>query len=246
MSDHPRVSVIIPFYNCLYVDQAIESALQQQYPNFEVIVVNDGATRYRKKIAPYLKQIRYVTKENGGTASALNAGIRHASGHYFAWLSADDRFKPDKLAKQMAFMQEQGAYASFSGYELIDQNGQVIGRQVEAGIPRKLDIYANMMNGCIINGCTVMLRMDVFREVGLFDERLRYANDYDMWLRVLSRYDFFYLNDALVQYRIHEQMGSRRFADDIARETEQIRHIHRPLLQQRMETELRSSPGTAE
>ncbi|WP_394514565.1 glycosyltransferase family A protein [Priestia aryabhattai] len=91
-----KVSIIIPFYNCSYIDQAIQSALNQTYQDIEIIVVNDGSSKFNEKITPYLDRILYIEKENGGTASALNLGIKNATGEYFAWLSSDDIFLPIK------------------------------------------------------------------------------------------------------------------------------------------------------
>lgn len=108
-----KVSIIIPFYNCQYVEKAIESALNQTYQNIEVIVVDDGSTKYIERITPYLDSIHYIQKKNGGTASALNTGIRYATGEYFAWLSSDDLFKPDKISKQLKFMKRCGSFFFF-------------------------------------------------------------------------------------------------------------------------------------
>jgi glycosyltransferase involved in cell wall biosynthesis len=75
-----KVSILIPFYNCPYVDRAIESALQQTYPDVEVIVIEDGSSKHLPLIKPYAKHIRYIRKPNGGTASALNRGSELPAG----------------------------------------------------------------------------------------------------------------------------------------------------------------------
>ena len=71
----PTVTIVIPFYNCQYIQQALESAVQQTYPAVEIIVVDDGSTQYSHLIAPYMNRVYYMGKSNGGTASALNHGI---------------------------------------------------------------------------------------------------------------------------------------------------------------------------
>src|SRR5690606_12850741 len=118
----PKVSIIIPFYNDPYVPEAVQSALDQTYPNIEVVIVNDGSTAYSDLLLPYRKHPRvvYGEKRNGGTASALNAGIRMAKGQYIAWLSSDDRFYPWKVARQLAYMIPKHARISYSDYDLID------------------------------------------------------------------------------------------------------------------------------
>ncbi len=101
MREDSLVSVVIPVYNgARYLPQAIDSALGQTYPHCEVIVVNDGSEdggETRKAALAYGDRIRYIEKENGGVASALNCGIQSMNGRYFCWLSHDDLFLPDKV-----------------------------------------------------------------------------------------------------------------------------------------------------
>lgn len=213
-----RVSIIIPFFNCPYVDQAIESALNQAYPNIEVIVVNDGSTKFTEKMTPYLSRIRYFEKENGGTASALNLGIKNATGEYFAWLSSDDLFNEDKVSKQLIFMKENNSYISYTNYSLIDASRALLHKAAAVHFPYRIDFLKNLRKGCNINGCTVMMKMDLFSKLGLFDENLKFTQDYDFWLRAVQHYELYYLNESLVQYRVHSEMGSQKFNDEITKE----------------------------
>ena len=93
MNSYPKISIIIPVYNgSNYLQEAIESCLQQTYKEYEIIVVNDGSNDSGKTRAiaqKYDKQIRYFEKENGGVSSALNFGISKMEGDFFAWLSQD-------------------------------------------------------------------------------------------------------------------------------------------------------------
>lgn len=213
-----KVSIIIPFYNCAYVDQAIESALKQTYPNIEVIVVNDGSTKFTEKITPYLSRIRYFEKENGGTASALNLGIKNATGEYFAWLSSDDLFYEDKVSKQLAFMEEKDGYISYTNYSLIDAHSNVFHEAAAVYFPYKIDFLQNLRKGCNINGCTVMMKMELFSNLGLFNENLKFTQDYDFWLRAVQHYELYYLNESLVKYRVHDAMGTKKFDELIDKE----------------------------
>ncbi|MGA5688825.1 glycosyltransferase family A protein [Cytobacillus pseudoceanisediminis] len=97
LNEYPLVSIIIPFYNCKYVQRAIYSALKQTYRNIEVIVVNDGSTAHLPMIKPLKDNIIYIRKKNGGIASALNEGIRNSTGEYIVWLSSDDLFINTKV-----------------------------------------------------------------------------------------------------------------------------------------------------
>lgn len=104
-TDNPLVSIVIPVYNgSNYLAQAIDSALGQTYPNCEVLVVNDGSDdggATAELALSYEEKIRYFEKENGGVATALNLGIRQMRGEYFAWLSHDDLYKPEKIELQV-------------------------------------------------------------------------------------------------------------------------------------------------
>jgi glycosyltransferase involved in cell wall biosynthesis len=205
-----KVSIIIPFYNCSYIDKAIESALSQTYSNIEIIVVDDGSTIFKEKVFPYLDKIKYIEKSNGGTASALNVGIQHTTGEYFSWLSSDDLFHPQKIEKQLRFMETNNLSVSYSNFYSINENGNVISPPQGVSVPNRLQFLKIMRRGCIINGCTVMLKMSIFHEFGLFDETLKYTQDYDFWLRILTKYDFIYYKEPLVNYRIHSNMGTKK------------------------------------
>ncbi len=214
MTDKPKVSIVIPFYNCEYIDQAIASALAQTYDNIEIIVVDDGSTEYQHLLEPYKDAIRYYYKPNGGTASALNYGITKATGQYFAWLSADDRYVPEKIERQLAFMNRAGSVASHTAYYYIDAGGGRTG-EVHVEFAGKSHFYETLLSGCPINGCSVMVHMYVFERIGLFDENRRYTHDYDLWLRLLQFFEFHYLNECLLEYRVHGTMGTLNHWDEI-------------------------------
>ncbi|MEB1806301.1 MAG: glycosyltransferase [Bacillaceae bacterium] len=227
-----KVSIVIPTYNCKFVDQAIESALNQTYQNIEVIVVNDGSKKYQEKIKPYFGKIRYIYKGNGGTASALNMGIKNATGEYFCWLSSDDQYVPEKVEKQLNFMKSIAAYCSYSAYYTMNDQSQITNGPIGVHFPNKMLFYKKLRAGCPINGCTVMLNMKVLNEVGVFDETLPYTHDYDLWLRIIQKYDFTFLNDPLVKYRVHEEMGTKKFDREIRKEIQLVKNRHQKELTQ--------------
>lgn len=233
-----KVSIIIPFYNCQYVNIAIESALSQTYNNVEVIVVDDGSTKYIEKIKPYINSINYIKKKNGGTASALNTGIRNATGDYFTWLSSDDIFKPDKITKQLNFMKENDAAVCFSPYTIINSEGDYLST-IQYHSSNRIVFTHRFLDYCPVNGCTVMIKMDVFDTIGLFDESLLYASDYDMWCRIVLKYKFFYLNKPLVLYRDHEKMGTKVNQKKIERETEIVKDRYKEHLIKYIHVDLR-------
>lgn len=223
----PKVSIVIPFYNCKYIDRAIESALAQTYPNCEVIVVDDGSTMYVELIAPYKKKIKYIRKVNGGTATALNMGIRAAEGEYFSWLSSDDLYHRQKVEKQLQFMINHHAIISYGNYYLMNEYDQITSEPAGFGARDKRHFLCLMRSGCIINGCTIMAKVENIKKSGLFDESLPFTHDYDLWLRLAQIYDFYYLEAPLVNYRIHGNMGSKKYKEAITVEIQSVKRKHR-------------------
>jgi len=221
-ADHPRVSIIIPFYNDPYVREAVESALSQTYPDVEVIVVDDGSTKHAELLKPYEGRICYLGKSNGGTASALNHGIRYASGEYVAWLSSDDFFYPDKVRKQLASMRSADAWIGHTGFDSIDGRGRYTQFAImpPAGAH---DLLRAFVRSNPVNGCTVMMRKALFDRIGPFDERQTFTHDLDYWYRVmLAGFPFHLTPEPLTAYRWHEDMGTMRNKERIERETKAL------------------------
>lgn len=207
----PKVSVIIPFYNCSYVDQAISSVLKQTYQHVEIIVVDDGSTSNQQLVTPYLKDIHYIYKKNGGTATALNRGLSVATGELIAWLSSDDVFQPEKLEKQVEFMKRTNADLVYTNFSLIDEKSDVIRNDLGVILDTKLAFLKHIQKSCPINGSTVLMKKELFTKVGTFNTALKYTQDYDMWLRMASVAKIEGLKETLLNYRKHANMGSERF-----------------------------------
>jgi len=224
----PTVSIIIPFYNDPYIGEAVSSAIGQTYPNVEIIVVDDGSTRHQEKLAPYMSHIHYIGKANGGTASALNYGMSMASGKYVAWLSSDDRFKADKVARQVAYMEATGARISHTDYDLMNEFGAVHHERVAPKHPSAKGFVATLLDGCTINGCTVMMTKRLFVDMGGFNDRLTYTHDYEMWIRVvLAGVDFHFINESLTVYRRHPGMGTVRHFETVLAEANAVTDLYR-------------------
>lgn len=206
------VSIVIPVYNgANYMRAAIDSALAQTYPHIEVLVVNDGSKDddETERIArSYGERIRYFAKENGGVASALNRGIQEMKGDYFAWLSHDDLFLPEKIARQVEFLQNHKAFAACdTDYFQIDGQGKIIRKISTPCLPKQKAIKA-LFGRQYINGSTMMIKRECFDRAGLFDEKLRYTQDTEMWFRLLQHYEFGHVPFPFGGQRIHAERGS--------------------------------------
>ncbi len=202
----PLVSVIIPTYNhARYVIQAIESVLNQTYPNIEILVIDDGSIDHTATVLkPYLRKINYIYKKNGGTSSALNRGIKESNGKYICWLSADDMFEPEKTAKQVAQMESNDLLGfCYSSFTIVDAVGKPGDEIHSFYFENQRDMVLKLMEGCFINGSTVMLRKSTLEKIGDFDETLPTAHDYEMWFRILRNYSCGFIDEQLLKYRWH-------------------------------------------
>ncbi|KWX75190.1 glycosyl transferase [Paenibacillus riograndensis] len=227
----PRVSVVIPFYNCPYIEQALQSALNQSWQPYEIIVVDDGSTMHTDRITPYLPHIHYLGKANGGTASALNHGIRHATGDYVVWLSSDDMFYRDKINNQVLFMDQNRLLITYTNFNYINGSTQLTELNAGAVFPSHLDYLRCFLQGNPINGCTVMFKRELFAAIGLFDESLPYTHDYDLWFRaILNGYPPVMLNQSLTAYRRHDGMGTLKHYDAIMAEAAATNARYTPML----------------
>lgn len=201
--DHYKVSVIIPTYNhARYVALAVESALAQTYRNIEVLVVDDGSTdNTRKLLAPYAGRIIYLYQENQGLSAARNAGIRASCGEYIALLDADDIWLQEKLELQMKI------FADYPDTGLVSCGNVPIdsaGKQLAPGTARgkdRLRFRDLLWGNCVSGGSNAVVKRACFDEVGLFDESLRSAEDWDMWLRIALRYPVRYSSQILIKVR---------------------------------------------
>ena len=225
-----KVTIIIPFYNCPYIAHAIDSALRQTYRNIEVIVVNDGSTIHAEKIRPFSEKIIYVEKDNGGTATALNEGLKRATGDYIAWLSSDDLFHPRKVEIQAAFMQGQQSKISYTDFSVIDAKSRVLMQRAGVHFDDRNEFIKHFSKGCHINGCTIMFDKEVYEKVGEFNPDYKYTQDYDYWLRVIQHYSFDYLDEPLTLYRDHSNMGSKKYSHEQRQEILELRSQYKQIL----------------
>lgn len=211
----PKVSIVIPVYNGAdYLKEAIESALGQTYQNIEIIVVDDGSNDGRKTkiIATSFKEkVRYIYKENGGVASALNRGIQEMTGDYFSWLSHDDVYKPDKISSQIKYIEKLrlGEKAILYGdFDVIDKDGEYLKTVHIRGVdPERFRYQITIANQ--VHGCTMLIPASCFGEKKYFNESLRTTQDYDAWFRLAKDFCFIHMPKVLISSRQHDMQGSR-------------------------------------
>lgn len=210
----PLVSIVIPLYNgSNYVEEALKSALAQTYENIEIVVVNDGSTddgAGRAICEKYADKIVYLEKENGGCASALNYGVRHAKGEFISWLSHDDLYEPTKVEHQILQYEKHGldrentVISNVGG--LIDSEGKPIAHPTRRDVGflgAEAAFEYILFRGCP-NGCGLLIPRGLFEKYGYFDEGQRFVLDWNLWLRfALSGVDFYFDDERLVSNRVH-------------------------------------------
>jgi glycosyltransferase involved in cell wall biosynthesis len=208
------VSVVIPCYNCArYLGDAIQGVLNQRYGASEIIVVDDGSTDSTPQVmASFGDTVRCIRQKNAGLAAARNAGIRAARGKFVALLDADDVWLPEYLATMVpAFGTDVSIGAAYCGWVYIDTTGVRQARRNICVVPRE-HMYAAMTRMDFLIPSAVVVRRDCFAQLGPFDETLKHGcEDWDMWLRLLTRYAMVGVSRALVQYRIHGENMSANF-----------------------------------
>lgn len=210
----PLVSIVIPVYNgANYLREAIDSALSQSYPNCEIIVVNDGSTdegRTEQIALSYGNQIRYFSKKNGKVSSALNLAIREMKGAYFAWLSHDDIFYPDKIEKQMNVMKAASVNLVAASCDFFMDNGRKVPFRITECYDRELlerSVFP-VVHGMIQFG-GILMRRSLFDKYGLFREDLYTTQDYEFLFRILRKEKCVFMDDIVNGVRCHSaQVGN--------------------------------------
>jgi GT2 family glycosyltransferase len=191
----PKISVIIPAYNVApYIGETLRSVFAQTFTDFEVIVINDGSPdteEFERVLKPFRERLRYLKQENRGASAARNAGLRAARGEFVAFLDADDLWFTNYLEDQLAVIRERKC-------DLVCADALIVGESPDAGrtyfeavmeaAPPKEVTFLDLLSGersLITSG--VLTRREHVLEVGLFDEQLRNAQDFDLWLRLARR-----------------------------------------------------------
>lgn len=224
MDTNPLISIIIPVRNCRqYIKEAVNSALDQDYKNLEVIVVNDGSSDYNYSSLESISHCIKVHNLPGmGVSFARNYGMKNANGDYFAFLDADDVWCPGKLTAQIHYFKchpEVGCV--FGGFSKWHSDGSGCFPPAEelmadctsitdCEVARSGWIYTRLLNGLLVGMNTAVIRREVFENLGGFDESMRIGEDYLFWLKVSRVYEMHALNAKVALYRIHSSSAMSR------------------------------------
>lgn len=195
----PVVSVIIPTYNRrAMVQEAIASVWAQSYKAFELIVVDDGSNDGTAgELVKYGSSLRLVSRERSGVAAARNYGVSIAQGRYLAFLDSDDLWAPKKLEVQAAFMEQHPETQICQTAEIWIRNGTRVNPKTKHQKPSG-DVFRRSLELCLVSPSAIMIRKELFKSVGGFDENFPVCEDYDLWLRIALDHAIPLISMALV------------------------------------------------
>jgi len=220
MDDRLKISVIIPVFNCeKYLGEAIQSVIDQTYQLYEIIVVNDGSTDKSSSVAKSFSiNVKLFNKDNGGTATAINYGVKRSKGNFLAFLDADDIWLPEKLEKQAKYL------IDHPDVDCVYCNAiQFISPELDEVEKVKLECPTNPMPAT--TAPAIMIRKESFKKVGSLNEGLYIGEFMDWYIRSqdagLNQY---ILEDVLVKRRLHIANKSRTNIEDKRRAVLKIAH----------------------
>ena len=201
----PKVSVIIPTYNCAhYLEQAIESAMNQTYRDLEIIVLDDGSTDNTSEVVrKYGTNIRYIRQANAGLPAARNRAIESSSGEFLAFLDSDDWWELSKLAKQVPLLEDDPQVGLvYTDLRVVHDDGEIIPSFL-ASRPLATSgyVFDRLLQSGFILPSTVLMRRVCLDQVGMFDESMRSHEDIELWLRICQKWKVALINEPLTHRR---------------------------------------------
>lgn len=236
----PKVSVVIASYNHeKYVAEAIRSVLGQTYQDFEIVITDDGSTdgtvaEIKKSIDPRIKL--FCFKNNWGACVAKRKCLDEAKGEFIAVLNSDDVFLPDKLEKQVRFLDEhKDIGAVFSYAHVIDENGNDFTDTTHPYYDifnRSNRTRFEWLNRFFYKGnclChpSVLIRNECYKSIGYYDERYAQLPDFDFWIRLCMKYEIYIIPENLVKFRVRKDKAnaSGQRPESIIRTSWEFAHI---------------------
>lgn len=212
----PRVSILLTCYNHIrYLPACLDSIEQQTYKDFEIIAIDDGSEDGTRDYLGQRTDLKVIlNEENIGTYGSLNKALEQAQGEFIAVMNDDDMWGPEKLQKQVEFMDshpEIGLCHTDGGF--IDQDGLAIeGSPLGFEFPRTEtgDVMLALMYANKIIASAVLARTATIRELGGFDSSYYGSGDWHMWIRMAEHSPVGYIDERLTFYRVHGANASHR------------------------------------
>lgn len=213
-----RVSVIIPVFNGeASIARAIQSALAQDYSELEVLAIDDGSTdRTAEVVRGFGDRVVYCHQHNQERSVARNTGLALAQGEFIAFLDADDWWLPHKLARQIAHAEAHPDLGLiYSWVHVANEAGthlRLLGDERPASEAAGADLFEWFLLGNSVPTLSVVVRRECLDEVGIFDEAITYIEDWDLWMRIASRYPVGHVAEPLACYSVRHAYLPAAFA----------------------------------
>ena len=194
-----KISVIIPTYNRKKtLARAIQSVINQSLSPFEILIIDDGSNDGTEEwVKENFQNIKYIYQNNHGVSSARNIGIENAYGDWVAFLDSDDEWLPNKLYEQVKAIESNPEMKFFHTNEIWIRNGVRV-NQMKKHKKYGGYIFEKCLDICRVSPSSVLIQKELFDNIGMFDESLRVCEDYDLWLRITSKYPVVFLDEPLI------------------------------------------------
>ena len=194
-----KISVIIPTYNRKKtLPRAIQSVINQSFSPFEILIIDDGSNDGTEEwVKENFQNIKYIYQNNRGVSSARNIGIENANGDWVAFLDSDDEWLSNKLHEQVIAIESNPKIKFFHTNEIWIRNGVRV-NQMKKHKKYGGYIFEKCLDICRVSPSSVLIQKEVFDNIGVFDESLRVCEDYDLWLRITSKYPVVFLDVPLI------------------------------------------------
>lgn len=224
------VSVIIPAYNHgLYIENCLDSVINQTYENIELIILNDGSVDdthdkiigYKDKLIKRFKRFEYINKKNEGVCRTLNLGLNISKGKYIIPFASDDIMYSERIQKQISFMEDNNYYGMIytDGYYIESDDYLYADRKYEDNLlfSKNMNFTSGKLfdfmlsNAFLIPTPSICIKRECYTKVGGYDESLLWE-DADMFIRISKYYQIGYIKEPLVLHRLHKDNSGRKWS----------------------------------
>jgi len=205
----PLISIITPSLNQrAYIKHNIKSVLDQNYPNFEHIIIDGSSTDGTIDILKKYKHLIWISEKDGGQSEAINKGFKKARGEIIGWLNSDDCYEPGAFFTVVAELNKvYGKYIVSGDCSVIDDRGNKVG-YCKGRFSDHKDLIKYWDRDYTIPQPSVFFYRDILQECGYLDEKLHYGMDYEFWLRISKHRQIYYIEKPLAKIRVHDHAKS--------------------------------------
>jgi glycosyltransferase involved in cell wall biosynthesis len=224
MTKHLKFSVITPSYNQgQFIKDNIKSVLDQNYPNFEHIIIDGGSTDNTINILKKYPHLIWKSEKDRGQTHAINKALKIASGDVIAWLNSDDMYCEDAFhTVNEFFVNNKDKYCLTGNLIHIDENGDFLAKKKAVKVT-----YDGLLNhGQCVQQMSTFFRKSVFEEVGFFDESYHYSMDHEMWVRISAKYDFFTIDKYIAKFRKYKETKTSTSSIEFVKEIIKLKRKH--------------------